>query len=585
MKYYSLLIIVTLLLSSCSEEFLDPKLSTKMTYEQMLTQPDRIEGLVTYAYTSSFPQTLDNMGGGFLDCGTDNAVINQETSSIYKISATPGYLTPNTTFLGTWNSYFENLRTIDEFFEIVTENDIVFKKSNENDNTVFTNNLYGEAYFVKAWNMAELLRRFGGVDVNGELKGVPIPEGEVNVDNVEELPRESYDKCLEYTLEAIDNALQYLPERWIAGGEYKYTNTSENFGRPTQAAALALKSRVLLYAASPAFTVGLSDDVKRQRWLDAAKAAKDAIDFVGELDDIYNSDLGEYYNNALNPELILTRMEGTATNRTREQTHFIPSLFGNGRCNPTQNLVDAFPMSDGYPAGMSPTYAYDDNFSMYQNRDPRFYATVLYNGATVTYGTSKNSTVETAVGGKDTPDGPLGLVTNTTRTGYYLRKWMSTQVDLTSGQQENDYHYAVYFRKAEMYLNFAEAMNEVVALGGQTDVEGATAVSEIAKVRDRALNLTDDSYLNSIAGDPAALRTLIRNERRIELCFEGHRFYDVRRWKETLNPTIYKIEINGSVYSRNAMYNLAYDPNKFYLPIHQNEMNRTTLITQNEGWE
>lgn len=585
MKYYSYLLILIIALSACSNDFLDPKISTKMTYEQLLTQPSRIEGLVVSASSASFPGRLDNVGGGFLDCGTDNAVLNQETSSLYKISAIPGYLTPNTTIFGGsygWGTYYENIRDIDEFFDIVNKYDVVFKKSSARNDSIFKRNLFGEAYFIKAWNMAELLKIFGGVDINGELKGVPIPASNVDLNNYEEIERAPYDTCVEFIMTNIDKALEFLPSEWDNSSD-PYTNSVDNYGRPTKIVAMALKSRVLLYAASPAYTIGLSDQEKSARWLAAAEAAKEAIDVVGNLPDIY-TDLGSFFNDPQNDELIFRRIEGATTSNRMEKDHFIPSLFGKGRCNPTQNLVDAFPMKDGYPSGMSPNYGYGDDGTMYQNRDPRFYATVLYNGATVTYGTSKTTTVETFVGGKDTPAGSLGDVNNTTRTGYYLRKWMSTKVDLTAGQVQNDFHYAVYFTKAEMYLNFAEAANELAALGGPVSVGGMTAEQAIGKIRQRALKLGTDEYLNSISGSPENLRNLIRNERRIELCFEGQRFYDLRRWEDNLDTTVGQIVIDNNTFTRKPLYKLAYKPSEYYLPIHQNEMNRTTLITQNKGW-
>ncbi|WP_075590096.1 RagB/SusD family nutrient uptake outer membrane protein [Labilibacter marinus] len=584
MKYYSLFIFAILLLASCGEEFLDPKLSTKMTYEQLLTQPDKIEGLVVSVYSKSFPDRLDNTGGGFLDCGTDNAVINLETQNIYKIASIPGYLNPNTTIFGGtwgWGTYYESLRDLDMFFDIVEENDIVFKKSTERNDSIFKRNLFGEAYFLRAWTMASLLKNFGGVDDAGELKGVPIPVGDVDLNNYEELPRESYDVCLDYINEALDSAMVYLPLEWNDSDDI-YTNRDQNFGRPTQVVAQALRSRVALYAASPAFTKGLSDDVKRTRYQAAAEASRVAIDLVGDLGDIY-TDLEDFYCNAQNEELLYRRIEGANTSLRLEQQNFIPTLYGNGRTNPTQNLVDAFPMSDGYPAGESPTYDYNDDNSMYQNRDPRFYATVLYNGATVTYATSQTQIVETFVGGDDTQANP-DFVNRSTKTSYYLRKWMSTVVNLRAGQQVKAFHYAVYFRKAEMYLNFAEAVNELAALGGPDNIGGLTAADAIGEVRDRALQLADDAYLTTIGGDVVALRDLIKNERRIELCFEGHRFYDLRRWEDKLDNFAGSMVIDNGVFTRESVYQLAYDPDNYYLPIHQNEMNKTTLITQNAGW-
>jgi len=576
-NYLYILLFLLLGLSSC-EDFLDPKITEERTYEELLSQPNMISGLVLSGY-NSIPSVYDSEGGQFLDVSTDNAVTNELSDPLNRISSIPTYWNSGNSPLDKWNARFQNLNDLNTFFDIISNNQVVFKKSNARDNLNYTNNIIGQAYFLRAWVQFDLLRRFGGIDENGDLSGFPIIKEVLDPYDYPQLYRDSYANCVQQISDDIDSAIVYLPTEWDTSND-PYTNTL-NYGRPTDAACIALKSRMLLYAASPAYSLS------NITWNDAAIASANAINaFDGGswiLPNIYDlNNLEVYYNDPQNAELIMRKMQGVSGGDNGiEDRNFPPSYYGQGKCNPTQNLVDAFPMEDGYPAGMSPTYSYGDNVSMYEHRDRRFYMSILYNGATF-----KTQTVETFKnGGKDMVGGENATINNSTRTGYYLRKWLSDAVSMVPGERSNAKHYNALFRKGEMFLNFAEAANE--AVGPDVAINGKTAREVIAEVRRRA-GITNDNYLAGIS-TKEEMRELIKNERRIELCFEGHRFFDLRRWKDQLNTTIQKIDIEKNIdgtfnMNRVDLLNLAYDNNKFYCPLPIDELKKTEYITQNQGW-
>jgi len=569
MKYNVYILLVLLIGFSSCEEFLDPKISDERTYDQLITQPDMVSGLVYSAY-SSIPSVNDNQGGQFLDVATDNALTNDLTNGLNRMVEFPTYWSATNNPVSSWDARYKNIKNINLFFDIMEKHNIIFKKSNEQDNLNYTNNLFGEAYFLRAWAQFDLLRRFGGVDRSGVLAGYPIVDQVYSQYDYPQLSRDSYGDCVQQILSDLNMAMTYLPTEWDDSTD-PYTNNL-NLGRPTDLVCMSLKSRVLLYAASPA------NDGSEVSWIDAADAAVDVLNEIGlSLPDVYGNNISNtFFNDPQNAEIICRRMQSSASgDRGPEERNFPPSYYGNGKCNPTQNLVDAFPMADGYP------YDETNDTNMYENRDPRFYNTILYNGVIF-----KGNQVEVFNGGKDMVGGPNATIDNSTRTGYYLRKWLSNSVSLVPGNESNAKHYGAFLRKVEIFLNFAEAANE--AVGPDVQIGGVSAREAIAEVRRRAGIAQPDAYLASLSSQEE-LRVLIKNERRIELCFEGHRFFDLRRWKDNLNTMLQKIDVQQTApgeftYTRVNMFNLAYDNSKFYGPIPLNELNKTDNITQNQGW-
>ncbi|WP_158655288.1 RagB/SusD family nutrient uptake outer membrane protein [Flavivirga eckloniae] len=579
MRNITFVLAILLAFTSC-EDYFDPKLTNERTFDQLLENPGIVRGLLTYAYRA-IPSSYDVYGGDFLDSATDNALSNNLTGNMNRMVAIDGFWTAVTNPINNWKFRYDDLKSVNQFIEIGLDGTVLYYKSNPERDEAYRERLKGEAYFLRAFIHFDLLRRYGGIDDNGQLMGIPLVTSTIDIsdDNDLNLPRNTYAECVQQIIDDLDTAIS-------AGLPEVYDNSTNdpdfdltNLGRPTTVACRALKSRVLLYAASPAF--GSST------FAEAAKAAKDVIDIIGNtLPNVYNiNNISQaYYNNDQNGELIMRRVSGNQNgDNGLEKGHFPPGagLEGKGRCNPSQNLVDAFPMANGYPItnGVS---GYDEN-NMYQNRDPRFYMTVMYNGQSF-----KGITIETFEGGNHMTGAPGVTVENSTRTGYYLRKWISSKANLVGGNNVNDTHYNALFRNVEMFLNLAEAANE--ANGPDDTTYGMSAREAIAEVRRRAgiASGGTDDYLASITSKED-MRELIKNERRIELCFEGHRFFDLRRWKDNLNEGITGVTItdngNGTFnYARKNIITPSYKNFMNYGPLPFDEILKTQNITQNQGW-
>src|SRR5699024_2618510 len=310
--------------------------------------------------------------------------------------------------------------------------------------------------------------------------------------------RDSYDDVMNFVITELDKAIDELPL-----GEYDAVNK----GRITQGAAMAVKSRALLYAASPLNNPG--NDMRK--WQMAADAAKGIID-LGQysLFDNYKSMFLE--ENIYNAEMIWQRPYNQLENAERvyiELSSYPNGYNGFGQIHPLQNLVDDYETVNGLLPENDPAY---DPQNPYEDRDPRFYATILYDGAPF-----KDRKVETFLpGGLDSNEGPVSAW-NATETGYYVRKFVNEEITNPSSSNISQTPWP-FFRYAEVLLNYAEAMYEL----GDED----TAREYLNMVRSRpSVDMPD------VTESGEALFDRIVNERRIELALEEHRWFDVRRWK------------------------------------------------------
>jgi hypothetical protein len=273
-----------------------------------------------------------------------------------------------------------------------------------------------------------------------------------------------------------------------------------------------LKAKLLLHAASPAFGA-----TNVATWADAANAAAALIKLpgVGGLNKL-TATRNEYYLSISDPD-VLWRGDQSTNTSSLEVNNFPPSLYGKGQVNPSQNFVDAFPMKTGYPtshssSGFAPS-------TPFLNRDPRLAKYILYNG------TSFKSVIVNTV--SDPKDG-FNAIETSTRTGYYLKKHLLSTVSLTPGSVQGQTHFYTLMRYTEAFLIYAEAANQAWGPDVDGGSNGFTARAVVAKMRSTA-GITPDSYLPLVTTKDA-MDALIRNERRIELSFEGSRFWDIRRW-------------------------------------------------------
>ncbi|WP_045027461.1 RagB/SusD family nutrient uptake outer membrane protein [Draconibacterium sediminis] len=379
--------------------------------------------------------------------------------------------------------------------------------------------LLGQAYFMRAWNYFEIIRRWGGMPVFDKI---------YEVDDELDMERLTYQQSTEWLMSDCDEAFQLLPEEWDAA----------NTGRVTKIAALALKSMAAIYAASPLMDnpVGVIDNHGyNKQWSEtAAKCAYDALKYIKDKypeKDITNGVPYEhiFYHEGFVGAESLWYFNSTGKNRNPDiPIHFQNIRFSKRNGNwgwavttPSQNLVDMFELADGTPFDWNnPEHA----ASPFTNRDPRFYNNILYPGRD--YGVdNKNKTMylETWEGGRD-------LNSNYTRsvpTGYLCIKWWWPEANgYTNGHSLYNYN-AIYIRTTQLYLDYAEAMNEAYGPNSDPENYGMTAVEAINAVRNR---VGMPGVQSQFTGSADLFRDRIRNERGIELMFENHRWFDIRRW-------------------------------------------------------
>jgi hypothetical protein len=390
------------------------------------------------------------------------------------------------------------------------------------------------------------------------------------------LPRNTYAECVRSIFNDLDTAISNLPRTWydrtpttvLANVDTNVVIGARYENRINGNIALALKSRVALLAASPAYS-----SQSEVSWEEAAQIAAPLLKSLGSL-----LPAGKTFYTAVNSKEILWNSAKVQI-RSWEQNNFPPTLFGSGRTNPTQNLVDAFGTKSGYPI-TNPLSGYNPR-NPYANRDPRLSDYIIYNGATF-----KTKQIKTYEGADK--DG-INVLTTSTRTGYYLKKLMLETVNLDPNSAVSQYHTYVHMRMTELLLNYAEAANEAWGPDGDPYNYGFSAKSKIRELRQRAGITQPDAYLNSIS-DQASMRELIQNERRIELCFEGFRFWDIRRWNDVAKmqepAKAAFIDMNPGVdttFNYNEIENRDYAPEMIYGPIPYDETLKYNLI-QNKGW-
>ena len=580
-------------LSSC-ENIFEPLNENLIEESYATTDPASAEGLMLNAYANVISQYT------FTDVATDDAVSNQLASG-YRRMAT-GELTAIYNPLNRWNQY-ANVFYMNKFLTVV--NNIVWMKDPKGysvQNELFKKRLTGEALALRALHHAYILENFAGKDASGNLMGIPYytefiePSGNFNVPRLtfvetvakiqadydsafKLLPTIYSDKVTDIPLKDAPSKSTYKGTDWQKDSAYYMANYNTSYTvvngakfnlRLNGKIVRALQARLKLFASSKAY-------------LDSQDGYKEAANYATTVLTGYTmaTDGVEFYNgdaDNVNPE-ILWRQTVSVNSYSQEQNNFPPSLNGKGNINPTQNLVDAFYMKDGYPIGLSPTNVYNTQ-TPYANRDPRLDKYIVYNGGKI--GTPVINTTAT-----DTKNGVNAVPEQSTRTGYYLKKLLRPDVVIpASGTPVGKNHYNVYIRYTELYLILAEAQNEI---GGPLYKEGTSTLSAkdiMRLIRKRAMSITTDPYLDGIT-TKEAMRTLIQNERRLELCFEGFRFWDLRRWGLPLNEPVKGLYDNatGAGYQIIDVEERAFNEEKHrYLPLPYNEIRKYTNLTQNAGW-
>ena len=591
-RFSILLSAAILCVSGCNDDFLNVDPQDRYSEAAVWKDPAYVQSFVNGIYTGiPFP-----FGTLMLSSAVDEsmAVWDWETSQITLGDVSPSYYASFDAnfWTGTlrdmvWNPMYKNVRACNLFFEKI--DGVPFTDDDQK------NYLIGQVTFLRAYFYHQLVSFYGGV---------PLITKAYDVDDDFSIARSSYSDCIDFIVAELDKAATLL-------------ENSDNKAYATKGAALALKSRVLLYSASDLYNTNASwtggyahpelvshtSGTRDQRWVAARDAAQAVIDlgsyslYGGEnpasAQAATDNFVGLFLNNGSEEDIFLQFFDIT---HATEWNVPHPGLFNgpNGWHNwggntPVGQLVDDFEMINGDKFDWTnPVHSANP----YQNRDPRLYATVLHEGSLwrerpsdvvaadrigmIQVGNYKRDD-NTIVPGLDTRSGPIEDW-NGSYTGYYLRKFIDPSIDHQFNKQEWPFR---RIRYAEIILNLVEASIE---LGDE-----ATAKTWLNKIRSRA-------GMPPITDTGDQLRQRYRNERRVELAYEEHRFYDVRRWM--IAPSAYQngrgVFVNGDISANNIISNRTYAVNPsaqqrawatsnafYFFPIRLDEINKNSLLHQN----
>ncbi len=585
MKKKLILFIATALTLSACDDLFEPAIENNQIVEQMYGDQEYMRGILHTVY-SQVPNYYDNG-----DYATDDAVTN-EPGNYFMQMATGAWTNTSYNPLSQWTNSYNAIQYINLYLLHAPN---VTWSTNEEQNVLFARRLEGEAYGLRGMFYYYLMRAHAGFGTNGELLGVPLFLEFLEGANANyNLPRASFQECVDQINSDLQRAEELLPLEYddvtevpakfqnVCTDIANYNNVmgSKARGLMNGLIAKAFRAQMALLAASPLY----QDASNTTDWETAADAAAEVLDYRGGVSGL-DPDGVEYYSAAItnalgdgvNPAEIIWRTNKDGGSNTQESANFPPSLYGTGRMNPSQNLVDAFPMANGYPIDDANS-GYNAN-DPYANRDPRLDKYILHNGSVIS---EKGVTINITNGNAD---GINTTESRSTRTGYYMKKRMRWDVNLDPGASTNQPHYTPRIRYTEMYLNYAEAANEAWGPKG-TGSHGYSAYDVIKAIRQRAgIGGTDDPYLEACANSQDKMRELIRNERRLELCFDGFRFWDVRRWKLDLNEPVYGLQWNGENYERFLVEERSYEDYMYFSPIPNSEVLKYDQLIQNKGWE
>jgi starch-binding outer membrane protein, SusD/RagB family len=590
-------LIISVLFVSCTD-LIDPAQENIRDKNTTYDDPNFGLGLLTQGYAR-----IPTNGWSFSEVATDDAVTNVPTNGYLRLAT--GQWSASNNPADRWTSCFSGIQYMNIVLNEVDK--MTFAEDPLVDN-LFKSRIKGEAYGLRALFMYHLLQAHAGW-VNGTLLGVPIYLTELDINSNYNVPRESFNACTAQIYSDINKAIELLPVDYVdvastssIPSRYNTSGmTTASFNRAMGArflglvsgrVAMAIRSQTALLAASPAYAGGSNGT-----WEDAAGYSAQIIALKGGLAGLpatFNSGVSWYRNaseiSALSagsnsPESLWRG--GTSNNNDLERDHFPPSLFGNGIVNPTQNLVDAFPDSNGYPIS-NPLSNYS-SANPYANRDPRLNEFILFQGGRAGVTNAQVNLIATT---NPVNQDAVNAVTTSTRTGYYLKKLLRQDVNYNPNGRNTQLHYRPRIRYTEIYLNYAEAANEAWGAVADPRSYGFTAYDIIKAIRRRALGISNDPYLESVKTDKDAMRELIRNERRLELSFEGFRFWDLRRWKVSLpklNESAMGISVSGTpanpVYSTPAVVEeRVFQDYMYYGPIPYSETLKFNNLFQNDGW-
>lgn len=585
-----------LCLGSCTD-YLDKTSDEDMTLREIFTNPDWIQSYLSNIY-SWLPNEANYADDGAFRSpftgGCDEMEIAYGGAFSHMINA-GAWNSDNISRIPIWAESYDAIRCTNIFLSYIDEANATQKQ---------IDTWKGEVYFLRAYFHFQVMRAFGPIPL---MDHVVAPE-----DDASSIVRQPIDACAKFIADDCDRALKLLPPTW----------SSTDFGRPTQSSALALKSRTLLYQASPLYN-GNTDLAKMKdpasgqtlipqqidelKWKHAAVAAQECIRAAEAAGfELYHSatddpvkNYEEVFTENWNSEILFGKNLGDYHHHiwcSDPVSYGTPSIF-----NPTQNLVDAYQMEDGSTPitgytgnGLNPIINEDSEYvevgyateaeagrwpvgvrNMYTNREPRFYATINFSGQIWKHSHELAFWYEGA-------DGKKYAGSDYCKTGYLMRK--INNIDITSNPLKTEKTFWIYSRLGEIYLNYAEAMNEYAG-----PVDSVYTCVDAIRQRSGLPGLSKSL-------DKKQMRERIKHERRIELAFENHRFFDLRRWKDAekselkpihgMNIFVGKSRQDDAFYQRTVCEQRVFvAPQHYFLPIAQTEIdkNRSRLL-QNPGW-
>lgn len=536
-------------MTSC-EDFLDTSLDTNQTNKTLATNRSSIWAFAN-AFYAPVHYGYSAIDGNLFASASDEA--QQASASSDVIYFNKGMINANINPLSYhYTNCYEGIRAANYFLDYVADGkgqallelnrNLVTDADNYKRDLQSLNWYIAEAHIAKAYYYSELIKMYGGM---------PIVEKTMSQSGGEMVSRSSYEECVEYIVNEIDTWKGKLALNW--------NDFADREGRFTLGAALAIKARVLLYAASPLHNP--TDD--NAKWVRAAQAANDFLT-CGDISYSLDASYGNYFKGATSltsPETIyLVRRE--ASNNLEKANYPIATPGGKSGVCPTENLVSQYEYI-GVPDASDP----------YANRDPRLSASIVTNGSLW-----NGRTIAEAAGEADDM-----AQANASPTGYYLKKFLTDELNLIQGQTAQ--HNWVAFRYAEILLNYAEAMNEAYGPNVVPQGYGMSAKEALQQVRDRASVSLPAINASSIE----TFRKAVKHERQIELAFEDHRYWDLLRWKDAmtvLNNPVCGVKVTrsgeGYAYSVVEVAPRFFAEKNYYLPLMRSEIeNSNGTLTQN----
>lgn len=571
------------LLTGC-DDLWDPAKENYREKEDMYEEANYALGILLNGYTR-----IPTGSWSFNDVATDDAVSN-EVSNGYRKMAT-GEWTSNVNAVTRWECF-----TAIQYMNIMLEeSDRVKWDSSEDLRRMFNDRTKGEAYALRGLFMYYLLQGHAGPTADGRMMGVPIYMESQTPESNHNLARSTFDECMTQMYDDFTKAEELLPLDFekVTAVPDKYDGISlDNYNRVfgdysrqrmTRRIIEGMRSRAALLAASQAFNT----KNETSKWEAAADASAVVLDRINGVSGL-SSNGNTWYSNTSeidglgegnNPREILWR-SGISQGRDLEENNYPPTLYGKGRVNPTQNLVNAFPMKNGYP--VSDGRSGYDSANPATGRDPRLALYIVADGDKMGASNSVINTLGT------TSNDCVNQTETSTRTGYYMRKLLRMDVNLNPLYLTTQKHYIPHIRYTEMFLNYAEAANEAWGPTGK-GTHSYSAYDVIKAIRNRAgVGTTNgDPYLEECARNQELMRELIRNERRLELCFEGFRFWDLRRWKVSLTKLAETAVGTNKVNQVQTYPNVevrSYKDYMYYGPIPYSEILKWDNLKQNKGW-